>query len=237
MDKLYIVIPAYNEAGNIKPVVNEWYEIVKKIGPESRLVVIDDGSKDDTYQILTQLAKTRPQLEVKTKANSGHGGTILYGYQYSLDQGADYIFQTDSDGQTLASEFMPFWKRRHDFDAQFGFRKKRGDGLSRWIVTKVLRLVVLAQFHVWITDVNSPYRLMSAQSLAPFIKKIPQSYNLTNVLISVLYAKNKKHCHFREITFRPRQGGKNSINLRSISKIGVIALHDFSKLNQQIKTK
>lgn len=55
MDNLYIVIPAYNEEENIEKVVEEWYQVIKdyKQGQNSRLVVIDDGSKDNTYTILS----------------------------------------------------------------------------------------------------------------------------------------------------------------------------------------
>ena len=49
MEKLYIVIPAYNEEENIEQVVRDWYPVVEGIGGESRLVVIDDGSKDSTW--------------------------------------------------------------------------------------------------------------------------------------------------------------------------------------------
>ena len=52
MEKLYIVIPAYNEEVMIKSVIDHWYPVVEKIGTESRLVIIDDGSKDKTYQIV-----------------------------------------------------------------------------------------------------------------------------------------------------------------------------------------
>ena len=101
MDKLYIVVPAYNEEENIETVVGDWYPVVEKVGGESRLVIIDDGSKDTTYQKMQELAKTRPMFLPVSKQNEGHGATVLYGYQYALKEGADYVFQTDSDGQTL----------------------------------------------------------------------------------------------------------------------------------------
>ena len=57
MKKLFIVIPAYNEADNIEQLVDDWYPVVKRINRESQLVIIDDGSKDDTYKILKKLKK------------------------------------------------------------------------------------------------------------------------------------------------------------------------------------
>ena len=110
-DCLYIVIPAYNEEENITDVINGWYPVVEKYGSKkSKLVILNDGSKDNTSKVIKELAKKKPLLEVVNKENSGHGSTVLYGYKYALDNGADYIFQTDSDGQTLPSEFKNFWK-------------------------------------------------------------------------------------------------------------------------------
>lgn len=52
-----------------------------------------------------------PQLIGITKPNSGHGATVLYAYKYAIQNGADYVFQTDSDGQTLTEEFIPSGKK------------------------------------------------------------------------------------------------------------------------------
>ncbi|NLJ97330.1 MAG: glycosyltransferase, partial [Clostridiales bacterium] len=92
MDKLYIVIPAYNEEENINEVINDWYPIVQKIGNGSKLVIINDGSKDSTYSIMKDRAEELTAFEPLTKENGGHGDTILYGYNYAVEAGADYIF-------------------------------------------------------------------------------------------------------------------------------------------------
>lgn len=117
VDSLYIVMPAYNEAENLPDVVREWYPVVETYHGDgrSRLVIVNDGSRDDTLAVLQKLAATHPQLVVLDKKNSGHGATLLYAYQYALDHGADYIFQTDSDGQTRPSEFAAFWAQREAY--------------------------------------------------------------------------------------------------------------------------
>ena len=69
MDKLYIVIPAYNEEENIEAVIKEWYPIVERIGNGSRLVIIDDGSKDSTYSIMKNYADDLEAFEPLTKPN------------------------------------------------------------------------------------------------------------------------------------------------------------------------
>lgn len=237
MDKLYIVIPAYNEEANIRQVIEEWYPIVEKYNGEnkSRLVIIDDGSKDSTYQIMQQCAKDKPLFLPLTKPNGGHGATVLYGYQYALDQGADYIFQTDSDGQTLAEEFHQFWEERKEHDMIIGWRNSREDGASRIFVTKVLKAVLKLCFGVTVTDANTPFRLMKSKTLEKYISYIPEGFNLSNVIVSVIFAKADCDVKYIPITFRPRQGGVNSINMKKIIKIGQQALKDFTEINKSLK--
>lgn len=237
MDKLYIVIPAYNEQDNIEQVINDWYPVVEKTGPESRLVIMDDGSKDATYAIMKKMAEDLPQFEPVTKANQGHGATVLYGYHYALDAGADYVFQTDSDGQTLPEEFWEFWEKREQYDMIIGHRKGRQDGASRVFVTKTLKLVCKLCFHVTVTDANTPFRLMKAPVLKENLKLVPENFNLSNVILSVIYAKKKQPVLYIPITFRPRQGGVNSINLKKIFKIGKQAFKDFRQINKCLKNE
>lgn len=234
VDKLYIVIPAYNEEENIVRVIDEWYQVVEKVGNGSRLVIIDDGSKDKTFQIMKDAAADRAAFLPLTKPNGGHGATILYGYHYAIKDGADYIFQTDSDGQTLPEEFWEFWKNRKDYDMIIGHRKGRQDGFSRVFVTKTLKLVLRLVFRASVKDANTPFRLMESKVLADNIKLIPENYNLSNVIISVIYARKHKKVKYIPITFRPRQGGVNSINMKKIFRIGKQALKDFSAINKYI---
>ncbi len=234
-DRLFIIIPAYNEQDNIRQVVTDWYPTVETHGDDSRLVVVDDGSRDDTYKILQELAADMPKLTVLTKPNSGHGATLLYGYRYALEQGADYVFQTDSDGQTLPSEFEPFWKARTRYDITIGYRNKRRDGLSRILVTKVLRLVVYICFRIYILDSNTPYRLMSASTLKDNLKFIPDDFFLSNVAISAIYKKRRQKVHFIPISFRPRQGGTNSIDLLKIIKVGLSSIRSFIVINDKVE--
>ena len=232
-DSLFIVMPAYNEEANIEEVSRSWHSIVSGLGGDSRLVIFNDGSKDKTSEKLLLLQKDLPYLTPVDKPNSGHGATVRYAYQYALDKGADYVFQTDSDGQTLPEEFADFWEKRAGHAAIIGHRNHRQDGFSRVFVTKVLKLIILIIFRVRITDANTPFRLMSRATMQKYLPKIPVNFNLTNVLLTVLMADAKEDVLFLPITFRPRQGGKNSINLRRIFKIGLQAIKDFSAIRKE----
>lgn len=163
---------------------------------------------------------------------------MLYGYNYAVERRADYIFQTDSDGQTLPGEFRQFWEKRHEFDAVIGYRNHREDGFSRIIVTKTLKLVLRVIFGLNVTDANTPYRLMKRRLLEKYLSAVPEKFNLSNVMLTVLFLDNREKVEFLPITFRPRQGGVNSINLKKISKIGIQAVKDFCAIKKQMeKTK
>ena len=234
-DNLYIVIPTYNEEKIIESIVKEWHEVVRKIGNDSKLVVINDGSKDNTLKKLKSLKKSYECLVVLDKENGGHGDTVLYGYSYAIEHHANYIFQTDSDGQTLPEEFEPFWDERKKHDAIIGYRKGRQDGFYRVLVAKTLKLILFLIFHCWITDANTPYRLMPYETLKKYYPRIPKHFNLTNVILTVLMVDAKEDVYFKPITFRPRQGGVNSINLKKINKIGIQAVKDFKRIKKEMK--
>ena len=238
MDKIYFVLPAYNEEANIEEVIAQWHPICEKInaeGNEAHLIIANDGSKDKTFAIMQSLQSKYPLLEPLDKPNSGHGATVLYLYRYAIADKADYIFQTDSDGQTLPEEFWQMWNNRHNYDFQIGTRGGRQDGASRVFVTKTLRLVVWLMFHVWVKDANTPFRLLKVEKLKPILDVIPQDYNLANVAVSAIAVRWNYKIGWYPITFRPRQGGVNSINMKRIFGIGKKALGDFSQINRALK--
>lgn len=238
MDTLYIVMPAYNEEANIEEVIREWHPVCEKINAEgqlAKLVIANDGSKDSTFAKMLSLQGMYPYLISLDKPNSGHGATVLFLYRYAILEGADYIFQTDSDGQTRPDEFWQMWENRKKYDFQIGTRGDRQDGVGRVFVTNVLRLVVWLMFREWVKDANTPFRLMKADKLQAIMERIPTDYNLANVAVSAIAVKWNYKIGWYPITFRPRQGGVNSINMRRIFKIGVKALNDFKQINKNLR--
>ena len=99
----------------------------------------------------------------------------------------------------------------------------------------MLKAVIRLCFGVSVPDANTPFRLMNSQTLRREIGLVPKDFNLSNVIISVIYAKKKCRVRYLPITFRPRQGGVNSINLRRIFGIGCQALRDFYSINKTLK--
>jgi len=233
-DKLYIVMPAYNEEANIKSVVAEWYPILSMGSEESKLVIADGGSKDNTLNVLHELQKEYPQLEVLSLPGTDHGTKVIYLYKYAIKNDAEWIFQTDSDGQTVPAEFAAFWELRNENDVIMGNRTKRGDGYSRKLVENVLRLYIKIFFGVMVPDANAPFRLMKSSVVNKYIHLMPENFNLPNAILAACFSKYKERVTYRVVTFQPRQGGKNYMNLKRIFKIGMDSIKNFSSVKKTI---
>ena len=236
MEPLYIVMPAYNEEANIKTTLDAWYPVIEKHNKtgNSRLVVVNDGSKDNTYKTMQEYAETHPLFVPLTKPNGGHGSTVIFAYDYAIKSGADWIFQTDSDGQTNPDEFEDFWNERDNYDAIFGNRTVRGDGKSRAFVEKVVCMLVKHYFGVKVPDANAPFRLMRADKVSKYLGKLKPDYNLPNIMMTTYFVYYKDRVTFKEISFKPREKGTNSINIKKIIKIGQQALKDFRELKKNL---
>ena len=234
-ESLYIVMPAYNEEANIREVVAEWYPILKYGNENSRMVISDGGSKDHTLEILYELQKEYPKLEVLPRPGTDHGTKVILLYKYAIEHGADWIFQTDSDGQTLPSEFQQFWECRKDYDAVMGNRKVRGDGKDRKFVENVLRTYLLLFFGTLVPDANAPFRLMRSKTVNKYIGLMPVDFNLPNAILASCFKKYKDRVKYIVITFQPRQGGKNFMNPKRILKIGWQSIKNFYLLRKNLK--
>ncbi|MBP3771983.1 MAG: glycosyltransferase family 2 protein [Treponema sp.] len=232
---LYIVLPAYNEEENIESVVRSWYAILSGKDEESRIVVADSKSKDKTHEKLLALQKEFPKLEILNETGQYHGEKVIALYDYAIKNGANWIFQTDADGQTNPAEFAAFWEIRNEYDGIFGNRTVRGDGKSRAFVEKVVCFLLRIYFGVKVPDANAPFRLMKAEIVAKYLPRFDKDYNLPNIMMTTYFVFYDERRTFREISFRPRQGGVNSINIPRIIKIGWKALGDFRKLKKGMK--
>lgn len=232
MDSLFVVMPAYNEEANIESVVRQWYPILRGKSESSRLVIADSGSTDCTHEILENLQNEFKQLEILSDTGKQHGPKVIALYDYAIKRGVDYVFQTDSDGQTNPDEFENFWKLKDKYDGIFGHRTVRGDGKSRAFVEGIVCLLLKMYFGVNIPDANAPFRLMKVDVIKKYLYKMPRDYNLPNIMMTTYFTYNHEKVTFRTISFKPRQGGVNSINIPKIIRIGWNALGDFRMLKK-----
>lgn len=236
--RTWFVMPVYNESHAIGRVVDEWHRVVVKLSRDARLLLVNDGSTDDTSAVLNVLRPEYPQLVIVEKPNSGHGPSCLFAYRYALDHGADWVFQTDSDGQTSPDDFkkvVAVFRNETspaNIDYVMGSRRKRGDGWSRILVTLVLRRMVKAVFHIKNRDTNVPFRLIRRSALADALRCVPQDAFLANVLLAVFLEKAGYRGRFIDISFQPREAGESIVNFKSIFTIGKRQIGEFRTLKR-----
>jgi len=189
MRDVAIVMPVYNEEACIQDVVEDWLRELKSLGISFLLIVLNDGSKDNTEAALRKFAADR-NVRVINKQNAGHGPTILQGYHMAVTE-AEWVFQVDSDNEIAARHFATMWEARSGRDAVIGVRDGRQQPLPRKIVSFVSRLVVRLFYGAGVRDVNCPFRLMRAPVLGKILKHIPDDTFAPNVAISGMLALSK----------------------------------------------
>lgn len=219
--ELCVVMPVYNESANLVKVVTAWMEAIAVCTESFCFIVVDDGSKDDSLQVLGQLAQRYVQLEVLSKANSGHGRSCRVGYEAACAKGAEWVLQIDSDGQCEAGSFAEFWQGREEYDCVFGCRGSRGDGWQRKMLSLICTQAVGFRTGVRFKDVNVPYRLIRGVVLSEALGKVPEDFDMHNVALSVVL---NKYFTLRwkrvQIPFPMRLGGENSLNIPRVIGMG-----------------
>ena len=222
---LALVMLVFNEEDIIAKVISDWLNVSKNI--KSIIIVIDDGSNDNTLKIIKNIKNKR--LKIIRQKNSGHGPAILRGYKYAIKTDAKYIFQTDTDNQFFTSDFNKFWKLREKFDLILGFRKIRYDDNIRLIITRILRLILNIFFGIKIKDSNIPYRLMNKKFLDHSLKNYNLETNIVNVFLSIIAFKKFKTTTLK-VNHKKRLTGKVWIVSFRLFKFCVISFINLIKL-------
>lgn len=216
---LWVIMPVYNEEEAIENVVDEWVSALENLQLNYTLCLLNDGSKDSTLLKINELSKKFKSIKIVDKTNSGHGQTCVLGYQMAIENGADWVFQIDSDGQCDARYFGQFVPFTDQFQSIYGVRKTRDDGLQRIIVSYFVTLFTFVATGTWVRDPNVPYRLMQAEVLKKFVYKVPKDFHLANIFVSVCCA-NISKIKWIPIHFRDRMGGTASVKTFSFVKHG-----------------
>ncbi|MBK6819967.1 MAG: glycosyltransferase family 2 protein [Bacteroidetes bacterium] len=216
---LWVIMPVYNEEEAIELVVNEWVAALETLKINYVLCLLNDGSKDDTLLKINNLANNYSKLKIINKSNSGHGQTCVMGYQMAIENGADWVFQIDSDGQCDAQYFKNFIPYTDSFQCIYGVRKTRDDGMQRTIVSYFVTLFTWVATGKWVRDPNVPYRLIHVDVLSKFVYKVPVDFHLANIFVSVCCAKLSQ-IKWIPIHFRDRMGGTASVKTFSFVKHG-----------------
>ena len=206
--KKLAVIPAYNEAGNIERTVKDIIENA----PSFDYIVINDCSKDDTYEI----CKKNKFHTINLPVNMGIGGGVQTGYLYAWRNGYDIAVQFDGDGQHNASYLDSMSKKlvEENLDMVIGSRyiEKEGfqsSGMRRMGIKYFTGLIKLLTGKK-ITDPTSGMRMINRKIMKQFSEEYPKDYPEPESIVTIL----KEGAKVEEIPVKmnAREEGVSSIS-------------------------
>ena len=155
--RVSVVLPAYNEAGNIERVLRQVNATCSRVFADYEVIVVDDGSRDATPELLARASAADPRVHVITHpVNRGYGEALHSGFRAATQE---LIFFTDSDNQFDIDEIellLPFIDR---VDAVCGYRIDRQDPWRRRFMAGAWNVLVRALFYVPVRDIDCAFKL------------------------------------------------------------------------------
>ena len=159
LSSLSIFFPCYNDAGTIPTMVIRAIQTARQLTRDFEIIVSDDGSQDDSVQLLEELARVFPQLRIiRHDRPWGYGGNIRAGMAAATKE---WFFYTDGDAQYDVRELMTLVEAlQPDIDVVNGWKIKRHDPLHRIWIGLAYQYFVKFIFGLTIRDVDCDFRLM-----------------------------------------------------------------------------
>ena len=156
--RLSVVVPCFNEEGNVARVIAQAAEVGRRHTSDLEIVVVDDGSTDDTASVLRSLKAETPELRVVEHArNRGYGAAVRSG----LDRASmDYVFLTDGDGQFDLEELPSAMGLLSEHDVVAGYRENRQDGWWRGLWGRTWTALVNRALGLRVRDANCAFKLV-----------------------------------------------------------------------------
>lgn len=237
---LSIVMPAYNEEDCIEQVVGSWTDFLKSKFPNEKttLIVVNDGSKDKTGEILDQLKDSNPLLTVVHQKNGGHGNAVVNGYKMALQLGSEYVFQTDSDDQFVSDDFDKLWQKRHQSEFILGYREIRHDAKVRLFITRILRSTISTVYGTFILDSNIPFRLIKGSFLQKLMNQLPDPAPFApNIFLAVMAKRSGQELFDIPITHKERISGTVSIVKWNLWKVCIRSFRELLNFRLELNNK
>ena len=156
---LSVFFPAYNDSGTIASMVVQAVMTARTLTPDFEVIVVNDGSPDQTGEVLAELASLYPSVRVVTHVkNRGYGGALKTGFASATK---DAIFYTDGDAQYDPREMASLWAALTDeADWVNGYKISRSDPLHRIVIGRVYHHTVRLLFGFKVRDVDCDFRLV-----------------------------------------------------------------------------
>lgn len=209
--KILLIIPAYNEQENILKTVNK----IKEYSNELDYIVINDGSTDNTEQILTQ----NNINHIKLVNNLGIGGAVQTGYKYAYENNYDIAIQFDGDGQhdvTFVSKIcQPLIDGQADMCIGTRYLDKSSSKFQstfmRRLGANIISVFIKLMTGTKITDPTSGFRAANKKVIEEFAQSYPTEYPEPESTVSLLV--NGYRLKEEPVSMNERTGGVSSIRL------------------------
>ena len=230
---LSVVMPVYNEEEAIALAVDDVQRHVLAVVPGAELVVVNDGSRDRTGQLLDEAAAQDPRVRVIHQENTGHGGAVMAALGAAR---GDYVFLIDSDRQIPLDGFARAWREiSAGRDAVFGVRRRRYDPALRLYLTAFIRNAVSMMFGVRLHDANVPYKLLR-RSIWEEARPLVPDGTLAPSLFLAIIAKLRGHDILElDVMHKERDTGEVSIRRMKLLKFCARGLSQMLELRRRVR--
>jgi glycosyltransferase involved in cell wall biosynthesis len=156
-----VFFPCYNEQGNVRRLYESASQMLKRLGVDYEIILVDDGSTDETPQIADAIAGTDPHVRVVHHSkNLGYGAALQSGFRAATKT---LVFYTDGDGQFDLSELPPLLPLMQQHDIVSCFRLNRQESLARKFNAWCWSTLVCNLFDMKIKDINCAFKLYQRQ--------------------------------------------------------------------------
>jgi glycosyltransferase involved in cell wall biosynthesis len=218
--------PAYNEAANLPAVVRATDETLRAVSGRYQIIVVDDGSTDDTPRVLAELAARCPALtSLRQPRNLGYGAAVLAGLRAAR---TDLVFLCDADDQFDVRELPKLLALIDDADLVTGYRGTRRDPPHRRINARLWNALVRALFGVRVRDLNCAFKLMRRATLERAgLRDMVAAGASVNAELLARLARVNARIREVEVTHRPRVHGRQTgasplVILRAFKEISAL---------------
>jgi glycosyltransferase involved in cell wall biosynthesis len=212
--RLSLVLPAYNEEGNIERAV--WTAAAAgALAGTYEVVVVDDGSRDATRERLAALeAAMGPRLRVvRHEKNRGYGVALRNGFAAAE---GDLVFYTDSDNQFDLSELAGILPLMSEWDAVLGYRIARQDARRRLLTSWVFNRLACVVFDLTVRDLNCSFKLFRREVLQS-LPLAADDFFIDTELVVRLHRGGWRYVE-RGVTHLPRTAGQSTVRLSDVPR-------------------